>query len=60
MAEKQEGVMKKSYKVREGSIADKAVRFGHFVDKHDKLSFTVAMALFWGIIYAAILSTYPV
>ena len=52
--------MKKSYKVREGSIADKAVRFGHFGDKHDKLSFTVAMALFWGIIYAAILSTYPV
>ena len=52
--------MKRRYRIREGSLADKAVRFGHFVDKHDKLGFTVAMVIFWSFIYAVILNTYPV
>lgn len=52
--------MKRRYRIKEGSLADKAVRFGRLVDKHDKLSFTVAMVIFWSFIYAVILNTYPV
>lgn len=49
----------KGKKIRVGSMADKTVRFGKLIDRHEKISIISAAIVFWSAFYAVVLTTYP-